>query len=154
MCIYGFKNTYSLMKRRAAPLSLQPPKSYIFVVWLKRAWNYAYLACQIQNFLMQGGAAPLQPPPGGQPPGPRERLAQALGLLATLAINWVPMFKIFISLGEMYSFVTCKSLVIYIQLISWGNIAENCNRNWNFISLIWTTLWFQKSHKRESVLNN
>ena len=41
-------------------------------------WNYAYLACQIQNFPRQGTLDPL------------ERLAQALRLLATLAINWVP----------------------------------------------------------------
>ena len=31
---------------------------------------YAYLACKIQNFLRQGGAAPFQHPPGGQPPVP------------------------------------------------------------------------------------
>ena len=49
----------------------------------------------------------------------------------------------------MYSFVTCKTLVIYIQINkAGGNIAENYNRNWNFISLIWTTIWFQKYHKK------
>ena len=49
----------------------------------------------------------------------------------------------------MYSFVTCKSLVIYILIKKQGvNIAENYNRNWNFISLIWTTIWFQKYHKK------
>ena len=58
-----------LWKRRATPL--RPPKIIYFCKFrLKRVWNYAYLACKIQNFLRQGGAAPLQPPPGGQPPGP------------------------------------------------------------------------------------
>ena len=31
------------------------------------------LAYQIQNFLTQGGTAPLQHPPGEQPPGPGKR---------------------------------------------------------------------------------
>ena len=81
-------NTRSLMKKEGCPL--WPPKIIYFCkfrlkrVWnyvylackiqnflrLKRVWNYAYLACKIQNFLRQGGAAPLQPLPGGQPPGP------------------------------------------------------------------------------------
>ena len=41
-----------------------------------------YLARRIQNFLRQGGAAPLQPPP--------HCLTQALGLLASLAVVWAP----------------------------------------------------------------
>ena len=53
-------NTHSLMKRRAAPL--QPPEIIYFCKFRpKRARNYGYLACKIQNFLRQEGAAPLQP---------------------------------------------------------------------------------------------
>ena len=53
-------NTHSLMKRRAAPL--QPPEIIYFCKFRpKRACNYGYLACKIQNFLRQGGTAPLQP---------------------------------------------------------------------------------------------
>ena len=53
-------NTHSLMKRRAAPL--QPPEIIYFCKFRpKRTLNYGYLACKIQNFLKQGGAAPLQP---------------------------------------------------------------------------------------------
>ena len=37
---------------------------------VKWAWNCEFWAHQIQNFLRQGGAAPLQPSPGGQPSGP------------------------------------------------------------------------------------
>ena len=49
-----------LMKRRAAPL--QPPEIIYFCKFRpKRVWNYAHLACKIQKFLRQGGAAPLQP---------------------------------------------------------------------------------------------
>ena len=48
------------MKRRAAPL--QPPEIIYFCKFRpKWTWNYGYLACKIQNFLRQGGAAPLQP---------------------------------------------------------------------------------------------
>ena len=55
------KYTFSYMKRRAAPCNHQI--LYISVNWnQKLPENYAYLACKIQNFLRQGGAAPLQPP--------------------------------------------------------------------------------------------
>ena len=37
---------------------------------LKGAWNYAFSAHKIQIFLKQGGAAFLQPLPGGQSPEP------------------------------------------------------------------------------------
>ena len=53
-------NTHSLMKRRAAPL--QPPEIIYFCKFRpERTWNYGYLAYKMQNFLRQGGAAPLQP---------------------------------------------------------------------------------------------
>ena len=62
LCIYGvLPNTHSLMKRRAAPCNLKI--LYISVNWDQRAWNYAYLARKIQNFLRHsGGSTPLQPP--------------------------------------------------------------------------------------------
>ena len=75
-----------LWKGRAAPL--RPPKIIYFCKFrLKRVWNYAYLACKIQNFLRQGGAAPLQPRQGASPLHPREHLTQAIGLLA-LRRSW------------------------------------------------------------------
>ena len=52
-CIYIY--------RRAAPL--RPPEIIFFCQFRpKRDWNYVYLACKIPNFLMHGGASPLQPP--------------------------------------------------------------------------------------------
>ena len=48
---------------RGLDYPLAPKKSYILInLRLKGAWNYAYLAHQIQNFLGQGGSAPSQPP--------------------------------------------------------------------------------------------
>ena len=41
---------------------------------------------QNTEFSYARGAAPLQPPPGGQPPGPCECLVQALGLPASLTV--------------------------------------------------------------------
>ena len=41
-------------------------------------------------FLGKGALPPCNPRQGASPLDPREHLAQALGLLATLAINWVP----------------------------------------------------------------
>ena len=56
-------NTHYFIKRRTAPL--WPSKIIHFCKSkLKRAWNYAYLARKIQNFLMQGGSALLQPQNG------------------------------------------------------------------------------------------
>ena len=53
------RNTHSLMKRRAAPS--QPPKIIYFCKFRpKRAWNYAYLACNI-IFLGKRAPRPLQP---------------------------------------------------------------------------------------------
>ena len=52
-------NTHSLMKRRSAPL--QPPEIIYFCKFRpKRAWkwNYGYLPCKIQNFLIGKGAPP------------------------------------------------------------------------------------------------
>ena len=44
-------------------LPLQPPDIIYFCkLRPKMAGNYAYLAFKIENFLRQGGAAPLQPP--------------------------------------------------------------------------------------------
>ena len=49
-------------------------------------------------FLGKGALPPLQPPPGRQPLDPCEHLAQALGLLASLAAASAPsMLKIFLS---------------------------------------------------------
>ena len=46
LCIYGPRNTHSLMKWRAAPS--QPPEIIYFCKFRpKRTWNYAYLACKI-----------------------------------------------------------------------------------------------------------
>ena len=61
------RNAHSLMKRRGYPS--QPPEIIYFCKFRpKRAWNYAYLARKI-------------------PLDSRERLAQALGMLAVV---WVP----------------------------------------------------------------
>ena len=50
-------NTHSFMKRRAAPL--QPPEMIYYCKFRpKRAWNYGYLACKIQNFLRPGAPPP------------------------------------------------------------------------------------------------
>ena len=85
-----------LWKRSAAPL--RPPKIIYFckfrlkfrtqlgVNHIRRVWNYPYLACKIQNFLRQGGAAP--PRQGASPLHPRENLAQALGLLGWPVRSW------------------------------------------------------------------
>ena len=87
--MHGFSKYAFSYEKKSRPL--QPPAIIHFCKFRpQRAWKYAYLACQIQNFLTQGGA-PLQPPPGGASPlDPREHLAQALSLLASLAVVWTP----------------------------------------------------------------
>ena len=65
LCIYGSsKYTFSYEKHEKKSCPLQPPDIIHFCqLKPKRAWNYAYLACKIQNFLRQaGGSTPLQPP--------------------------------------------------------------------------------------------
>ena len=54
----ALQNTHSLMKRRDAPL--QPPE--ISVNLDKKGLKWCNLARKIQNFLRQGGTAPLRPP--------------------------------------------------------------------------------------------
>ena len=55
-----FPQIHILLWKKGCPL--QPPEIIYFCKFRpKRAWNYGYLACKIQNFLRQGGAAPLQP---------------------------------------------------------------------------------------------
>ena len=62
---------------------------YFYKFRLKRAWNYAYLACKIHNFPRQGGAAKLTP--AKEPaPEPCKHLMQVLGLLPLLAVTWAP----------------------------------------------------------------
>ena len=69
-------------------------KSYISVnLDQKRAWNHAHLARKIHIFSRQGGA-PCNPDRGLGPLVIRERLGQALGLLALLAFAWpLPCWK-------------------------------------------------------------
>ena len=77
------------------------------------------------------GALPLATPARGPAPWTpvnSSRKRSASSLRSQLIESH--MFKIFISLREMYSFVTCKSLVIYILIKksrAGGNIAENYN---------------------------
>ena len=57
-----------------------------------RADAINFTICQIQNFLKQGGAVSLQPPPGGQLPGPL-RTPRSQSVLPTIQ-NWMtPMHK-------------------------------------------------------------
>ena len=159
MHLWFQKYTFS-HEKESCPLSLRPPKSYIFVIWAKKGLKLCIFGLPNTKFSYARGRCPLATPARGPDPWtPVNASRKRSGCSLRSQLIESPMFKIFISLslGEMYSFVTCKSLVIYIQLKSRGNIAENYNRNWNFISLIWTTIWFHKSHKREqliSILNN
>ena len=64
--MHGFSKYTFSYEKKSRPL--QPPAIIHFCKFRpQRAWKYAYLACQIQNFLTQGGA-PLQPPPAGPAP--------------------------------------------------------------------------------------
>ena len=58
LCIYGSRNTHFFYEKKGCPLATT--RNYILICTFrpKRAWNYAYLAYKIQNFLRQGGAAP------------------------------------------------------------------------------------------------
>ena len=51
-----------LKEKEGCPLRPKIIYRYFCKFRLKRAWNYACFACKIQNFLRQGGAAPLQTP--------------------------------------------------------------------------------------------
>ena len=60
---------------------------------------------------------PCTPRQGALPLEPRDRLAQALGLLATLAVAWAPaMLKIFLSLWDfqLFSHLKVLAMISYI----------------------------------------
>ena len=139
---------YAYLARKIYLPPCNPKIIYFCKLRPKRAWNYAYLACKIQNFLRpHQGASPLDPrtenpewiiwliwaivchytddsffthfwvilsvywPTMAQMSqmihsgfSVRERLAQALGLFASLAVVWAPlppMLKIFLSLWSL-----------------------------------------------------
>ena len=65
---------------------------FSYNVDLKKAWNYAFSAHEMQYFLTQGDFAPLQPPPRGQPPGPPHHLILCkcvLGFFIYTTVIWV-----------------------------------------------------------------
>ena len=109
----AFMVTHSVMKRRSAPL--QPPEiMYLCKYRPNRAWNHAYLACIIQNFLRQG-AAPWTPVNASH--------KRSVSSLRSQLFE-PPMLKIFLSLCNALSikvnhffFFFGKKLTI---LYSWG----------------------------------
>ena len=74
---------------------------FFWIIWCeysaifdkKGSWNCVSYAPKIQNFLRQGGAAPLQPLPGGQPLDPCEHLAHRLSF-PQFKMEWRPRIRV------------------------------------------------------------
>ena len=65
LCIYGSQNTFSVIKRRAAPL--RPLKKIFSFVQTKKAWNYTYWAAKNKIFLRKGAHSPCNIHQGASP---------------------------------------------------------------------------------------
>ena len=77
-----FRNTHS----KGLPLATTRNHN-ISEIQTKKGLKLCIFGSQNTIFLSGRDISPLQTPPGGQPPGPCERLAQALSLLASLAVE-------------------------------------------------------------------
>ena len=121
-----------LWKRRAAPL--RPPKIIYFCKFrLKRVWNYAYLACKIQNFRRQGGAAPLATPARGPAPCTSVNTSRKRSVSSLCVAVEPTKLKIFLSL--------CGILCFYVPYL--------CGTPWLCMT---STLSCMKYEKRDYML--